>query len=454
MAKTEDFDCDVAVIGAGTAGLSAEHAARRAGASTRLIDPEFSGTTCATVGCMPSKLLIAAADAAHAARKAEGFGISTNVAVDGAAVMRRLRAERDHFVSAVKSNIADLPEDVCIRAKARFVDRNKLRLDDGTTISAGAVVVATGARPAIPDEFASVGHLSLTNESLFELEELPESVGVIGAGPLGLELAQALSRLGVRVEVFEQSGSIAGLADQQVSDVLHRALSQEFTIRLRAEISISSTSDGVTVSWRQGQATFARLLVAVGRPPVLDGLDLAEAGLTLDDKGMPEFDPQTLQCGDAPIFMAGDANGFRPVLHEATAEGEHAGHNAACWPDVAKRDCGVNMAVVFTRPGSATIGTPPDPEDDEFVMGEASYADQGRARIEQRDDGLVRIYAHRQSGKISAASLCAPEAEHLTHLLAWSVGQTASDLLARPFYHPTLEEGLKDALRTIRNAAG
>ena len=150
--------CDVAVIGAGTAGLAAERSARRAGGSTLLIDEYFAGTTCATVGCMPSKLLIAAATSAHRARKSETFGIETGpVRVDGAKVMQRVQDMRDSFVAATKKSFDDLPDGICIKAKARFTGRTSLALDNGDTVEAGAIVIATGSFPLIPEPFEGLG---------------------------------------------------------------------------------------------------------------------------------------------------------------------------------------------------------------------------------------------------------------------------------------------------------
>jgi len=155
--------CDVAVIGAGTSGLAAERAARQAGAKTLLIDDRFAGTTCTTVGCMPSKLLIAAANAAKSIRKAATFGIGAlEPAIDGHAVMARLRKERDGFVAATLRSIDEIPTGICVRQRARFTGRTTLTLGDGTTVSAKAIVIATGARPSVPKVFEPLGDLVLT----------------------------------------------------------------------------------------------------------------------------------------------------------------------------------------------------------------------------------------------------------------------------------------------------
>ncbi|KZY33863.1 dihydrolipoamide dehydrogenase [Roseovarius sp. HI0049] len=440
---------DVAVIGAGTAGLAAERHARGQGAQTRLIDPAFAGTTCATVGCMPSKLLIAAADAAHGAADADRFGIHAKVQVNGPEVFDRVRRMRDDFARGVRQSIADLPDGTCLKARARFDAPGILALDTGDIIEARAIVIATGAAPNLPGPYRAVSDRVLTNRTIFELDELPNSLGVIGAGPLGLELAQAMHRLGVEVEVFDSGESLAGLPPE-TSRALYATLSDSFPIHLNCKPDPAPHPDGVELSWPGHTARFERILVAAGRPPSLDALELENADLDLDDHGTPIFDPRTLQCGDAPVFIAGDANHDRPLLHEASDEGTIAGSNAATWPDVAQSPRKIPLSISFTRPEAATIGTIPDPDDDSHVTGTADYADQGRAKVIGQAHGLLRLHAT-TDGQLTGASLCAPGGEHLAHMLAWAIqcGLTAPEVLDLPFYHPTLAEGLQPALRDI-----
>ena len=441
---------DVAVIGAGTAGLAAERHARRQGATTRLIDPEFAGTTCATVGCMPSKLLIAAADAAHGASDADRFGIHARVEVRGAEVLGRVRRMRDDFARGVRRSIADLPDGTCLRARARFDAPGVLALDTGDTVEARAIVIATGAAPDLPGPYRAVSDRVLTNRTIFELDDLPASLGVIGAGPLGLELAQAMHRLGVQVELFDSGDTLAGLPPE-TSRALYAILSDGFPIHLDCKPKPAPHPDGVELTWNGHTARFERVLVAAGRPPSLNALELENTDLDLDDHGTPIFDPDTLQCGAAPVFIAGDANHDRPLLHEASDEGTVAGCNAATWPDVSASPRKTPLAIAFTRPEAATIGTIPDPDDDTHVTGTADYGDQGRAKVMGQAHGLLRLHARATDGRLTGASLCAPGGEHLAHLLAWTIqqGLTASDVLDLPFYHPTLAEGLQTALRDI-----
>ncbi|MGR3375811.1 dihydrolipoyl dehydrogenase [Salipiger abyssi] len=447
-----DLTCDVAVIGAGTAGISAEHNARKHGARTLLIDPEFAGTTCATVGCMPSKLLIAAGRAAHGARKAGVFGIGTGpVSVDGRAVMKRVRDERDRFVAGTRKGFDRLPEGTCIRARARFTSATTLELDDGRSVSANAVVIATGSAPMVPGPYRALGDLTLTNETVFELDDLPQSLAVIGAGVIGLELAQAMARLGVRVAVFDRAERLAQMRCERVHDVLKDAMAQEMALHLGSDPQPSEESGKVRIDWDGQSALFDRVLVATGRPPNLKGLNLEATGLKLNDKGMPEVSEATMQCGEAPIFMAGDANAMHPVLHEASDEGAIAGRNAVAYPAVVRSDRRVPLSLTFTEPPLVSIGQGPD---ESAKIGTADYSSQGRARVDDENTGVARIYAAAPRGRLIGADLFCPGADHMGHLLALAIqqGLTAEELLSMPFYHPTLEEGLRGALKEICRA--
>ncbi len=446
--------CDVAIIGAGTAGLAAERSARRNGAKTLLIDEGFGGTTCASVGCMPSKLLIAAGNAMHAVEQASVFGVEASGKVDGIAVMARMRKERDAFVAGVEKSIDKLPEEVKIEARAKFAGATILSLSDGREVHAKSVVIATGSSPAIPEMFDAVRDRVLTNESIFELADLPGSIGVIGAGALGLELAQAMARLGVETMVFDTGEVIGGLKDPHVAEAYREILSREMTILLGVELTVKPDGDGVRLAWTgsaSGERRFDYLLVATGRPPRIKDIGLETTGLALDDHGTPDFDRETMQCGTAPIFIAGDADHDRAVLHEASAEGTIAGRNAASYPEVTPGKRTVPFAITFTHPNVAVIGKIAKDDDADSVIGTASYDDQGRAKVEACNAGLVRFYADRRDGRLTGATMAGPAVEHSAHLIAWAIqsGWTATEVLDLPFYHPTFEEGMKDALRSI-----
>lgn len=447
-----DLKCDVAVIGAGTAGIAAERAAREAGASTLLIDPEFAGTVCANVGCMPSKLMIAAGNVAQAARDGGVFGINAVPKVDGPAVMARLRHERDAFVAGVLRTIDKIPEEIRLKTRARFDGPQNLVLEDGRRVAARAVVIATGSDTIVPEPYRDLGEAMLTNASVFELEDLPRSLAVIGAGVIGLELAQAMARLGVEVAVFDRADALSISRSEAVNDTLKKALERDLSLHLGTSPEPAREGDQVRIDWDKQSALFDKVLVATGRPPSVKDLGLETTGALLDNNGVPEFDRETMQIRGLPIFIAGDANADRPVLHEASMEGNIAGRNAARAPDTRPTRRMPFFSVTFTHPTTASIGAGPGGA---AGMGVADYGNQGRARVENCAHGRVEIYSDANNCLIGA-DLCAPGGEHLAHLLLWAIEErvTAQEMLRRPFYHPTLEEGLKSALRQICSCTG
>ena len=291
---------------------------------------------------------------------------------------------------------------------------------------------------------------------MFELKDLPRRLAVVGSGSIGLELAQAFAHLGVEVALFDRSDRMAGMRCPRVHDALRKIVEGDLTLHLGVDVEPERTEEGVRVRWKPaddgdgagGEKEFDLLLAALGRPPQLDGLDLENAGLELDEDGVPCHDRSTMRCGDSAVFLAGDVAADRPLLHEASHDGAIAGRNAAALPVEIEVDRHVAFSVIFTDPPVASIG---EAEADGAITGSSDYSDQGRARVDGRNEGVLTLYAAAPDGRLIGADLIAPAGDHLAHIVAWAIeqGMTASEVLAMPFYHPTIEEGLKDALRTI-----
>jgi dihydrolipoamide dehydrogenase len=455
------IETDVAVIGAGSAGLQASREVQRAGKRWLLIESGPYGTLCARTGCMPSKLLIAAADTARRVRRASLFGVQVapeQIRIDRRGVMDRVRRERDRFVDINARDTEALPAENRLRGTARFVGPRELDVD-GVRVRANAIVIATGSKPTIPRELSRLGDALLTSDSLFDLEELPESMAVFGTGAIGLELGQALHQLGVRVTFYNPFDQLGPFTDPELARRFRKVLATEHDFALGAEITdVRVDANGVVLrhrestGGRQQERRFARVLAAVGRKPALDSLGLEASGLELDDKGVPHCDPDTMRCGESAIFLAGDCDGSRPVLHEAVDDGAFAGANAARYPDVQRHTRRTPFNIGFTHPQLAMVGkTFKELEHQPIAIGEVSYEDQGRARVIGQNRGHLRIYADRAGGELLGAELFGPAAEHTGHLLAWLVQQklTVAAALKLPFYHPTLEEGLRTALRDV-----
>ncbi|MFG6487745.1 dihydrolipoyl dehydrogenase [Roseateles sp. BYS78W] len=446
------LSCDVAIIGAGTAGMAAYRAARVHTGRVLLIEADAYGTTCARVGCMPSKLLIAAADAAQAVREAHRFGVQAEPPrVDGRAVMQRVRSERDRFVGFVLETVHGWPEATRLSGRACFIDAHTLDVA-GQRVEAGAVVIATGSRPRIPPGWRErLGARLIVNDDVFDWTDLPRSVAVVGAGVIGLELAMALHRLGVRVRLFARSSRVGPLTDPELQLLAQRLFAEELPLTLNAG-SLDPVLDGEQV--RIGDECFDLLLCASGRMPNLDGLGLDALPLPRDADGRALVDRHTAQWGNGALFVAGDATDDRPLLHEAADAGRIAGDNAARWPDVHHRPRRAPLAVVFSDPQIAIAGASYAElmaAGVAFDTGRVSFSDQGRSRVMLVNRGGLHVYAERGTGRLLGAEMIGPAAEHIGHLLAWSVqrGDTVQQMLDSPFYHPVVEEGLRTALRQL-----
>lgn len=441
----------VAIIGAGTAGLVALSEVRKATEDYVLIDDGPLGTTCARVGCMPSKALIQAAHDYHRrhALHERGIGGAEGLTVDIPGVLRHVRRMRDRFTQGMVRKTEALG-DRLVRGHVRFVEPGVLNVD-GAAIRAQRIIVATGSRPVVPAPWRDWGDRVITSDTLFELEDLPGSMAVIGMGIIGLELGQALARLGVDVVGVDQMERIAGLTDSAVNEYAARTLGAEFPLWLGAPAEITESGQRLSLVAGGHRKEVDAILVAVGRAPRVDDLGLDALGVSLRDNGLPEYDAETLRVGSLDLFIAGDANGDRPILHEAWNDGLVAGYNAV----QSDPHCFVQrtpLHITFSDPSIAIAGrSRAGLQDGDILIGAASFEQQGRAVIRGENRGLLHLYAESETGTLLGAEMMAPDGEHLAHLLAWSIQQrlTVCDLVKMPYYHPTIEEGLQQAVRDI-----
>lgn len=442
---------EIVIIGSGTAGLSALREVRRRTQDVLLINDGHWGTTCAAVGCMPSKALIAAANAFHARTDLAAFGISgaEHLAIDIPAVLRRVRRLRDGFVKGPQS-VRETLGDRAIAGRARLAGPQEVIVGD-RRIRAGKIILAPGSTPVVPKPWQAFGERILTSDTLFEQADLPRRIAVIGLGAIGVELAQALARLGIDVAGFDALETVAGISDPKVRDSAIAALRKDCELHLGASAELEAQGDVIRVTGAGASFEADAVLASLGRRPQLDGLGLDTLGVALDDKGQPPVDPNTMQIADLPVYLAGDANGSRALLHEAADEGHIAGRHAVA-TKAERLERRPAMAITFAEPNIGSVGARFDELDsDTTLIGEVDFARQGRARIMVVDHGMMRLYADRRDGRFLGAEFCAPAGEHMAHLLGLAVTRDMRicDLLAMPFYHPVLEEGLRTALREI-----
>lgn len=440
---------DTIIIGAGTAGLAALREVRKHTKRYLIVNDGPWGTTCARVGCMPSKTLIEAANAFHRRHVFDELGLrgAAGLSADIPAVLKRVRALRDEFVAGALDATNDLGR-ARLSGHATLLGPSAVDID-GKRYDTRSIIIATGSRPSVPEEWLAFGDRMLTTDTLFEQPTLGPRVAVIGMGPLGVELSQALARLGLEVAAFSTSDSLAGLADSQLNAEMAALLKTEMVLHIGAPAQLREVPGGIEVSSGPNRVVADQVISAMGRVPNIEYLGLETLGVPLDKHGLPTVDPSTLQVGDLPVFLAGDATTHAPLLHEAADEGHIAGTNAmAHAPTSFKRR--TPLSIVFSSPTIASVGQRFDDLDKAHtITGAASFYDQGRARAALRNHGGLRIYADQTTGRLLGAQLCAPAGEHMAHLLALAIGQklTVDEMLRMPFYHPTLEEGLRTALR-------
>ncbi len=461
----DKINVEVLILGGGTAGLSAYREAKKNKKNVKIIEGGVFGTTCARVGCMPSKLLIAAAENAHSYEKSDRFGIIVDKPiVDGQKVMNRVKSERDRFVGFVLESIEQIPLEDKILGYAKFKDNNTI-IVGSQEIYAETIVIATGSRPAYPQIWREeLEDKLIINDDVFNWNNLPKSIAVFGSGVIGLELGQALHRLGVNIKLFSIGGSVAALTDEVVKSYAVQELNKEFYFDTDAKVKeIKKKNNKVSITFIDKETgeekieEFEYLLAATGRKVNVDNLDIEKTTIKLDNRGVPITNKYTMQTSVKNIFIAGDASNQLPLLHEAADQGKIAGINAGLYPTINSGLRRTPISVVFSDPQIAMVGETKTEIENRYgkcgcyETGTVSFENQGRSRVMLKNKGILNVYGENGTGILLGAEMIAPEAEHLAHLLSWAIQKkmTVKEILDMPFYHPVIEEGVRTALRDL-----
>lgn len=408
---------NLVVIGAGTAGLVAAAGAAGLGAKVALVERELMGGDCLNVGCVPSKGVISAARIARTVRDAGQFGVKLRDGFDvdfGAAMarMRRLRARISPNDSA--GRFRELGVDVYL-GQGSFVDSETVDVN-GTKLKFKRAVIATGARAAAPPIPGLDQVNYLTNESVFSLTELPARLGVIGAGPIGCELAQSFAQFGAQVYLIASQRGVLPREDRSAAEVVQAALLRDGVKILAGEKDSLTVSGGATVRLRvrvQGtnhDEPIDQLLVAVGRAPNVDGLKLEAVGVDYDEKGVKVND--RMQTTNRRIYAAGDICSPFQFTHAADFMARIVIQNAL-FHGRAKASALTIPWCTYTSPEVAHVGLS---EHDAAEQGIAidtftqKFEDVDRAILEGEDEGFVRVHVRRGTDKIVGATIVARNA--------------------------------------------
>ena len=451
---------DLIIIGAGTAGIAAYKEAIKHTQNILIINDGPWDTTCARVGCMPSKVLISTANRMHEMQTASAVALQVKLKIDTSQVMQHVRQLRDRFTQATLKDVDRWPASHKLSGKASFIAPDTVIVKD-QHYQAKRFIVAVGSTASFnPDWKVQLGDLLITSDQIFALDKLPKTLAVIGSGVIAIELAQAMQRLGVVTTVFARSQKVGSVSSPVLQKMAQQTLTEELNIKFkvlpdrvqkfRNKVKIHYTED-------QQQQTLITdyLLVATGRESLLKTLDLANIDTQFNDLKALPIDHLTKQLGDYPIFVVGDAFTTTPIQHEAAHEARLAVQNCLNFPKISNIKTLTPLAIMFSSPEMASVGQnfkALTEQNIAFITGFVSYQNQGRAIVLGKNKGAVEIYVDPTTGQLLGAEFFVESAEHLAHLLAWMIAQqlTVDEILNHPFYHPTLEEGLRTALKHAR----
>ena len=440
--------CDLVVIGAGSGGITAARFAARAGARVVLIEKDRIGGDCTWTGCVPSKALLKVARVVHQARNASGFGLSATTVgpVDLKEVMDYVRRAISKVYRFETPEVLR-QEGVDVRiGRARFEDANTLAVasaEGETTITAKKIIICTGARPTIPNLQGLSDVPYLTSEQVYDLEMLPEHLLVVGGGPVGVEMAQAFRRLGSRVSLFQESAHLLPRDEPEAAETLARILRDEGVgLHLGARVTrVAPRDDGIVVHTYAGEVEGSVLLVATGRTPNVDTMELLRAGVRFTEGGVPV--DGSLSTNVKHIYAAGDVVGGPQFTHYAGYQAFIAARNAL-FPGTSKGVAQFVPWTTFTDPEVARAGiTEAEARNkhrgaDDVGVRFMTMERVDRAVTENDTDGFIKV-VHRKNGTVLGATVVAERAGEAIHEWALAISNRLkmSDLASTIHVYPT-----------------
>lgn len=445
---------DVFAVGGGTTAPSIVMRLARDGLRVAMAERDRLGGECTNYGCVPSKALLKAARIAAQARRGPDYGIEIpEVRVDFPAVMARVKGIIRRMLSAGTRPFDEAGVDVLFQ-DVRVVGDRRIELEDGTGVEADRIVFTTGSRQTVPPiEGLTEGYW--TNKEAVDLEALPSSLAILGAGPVGVEFAQIFARFGVRVSLIEALDRVLPAEDADSSGALLPALEADgIEVLTRASATKVERPGG---RWRllfddREPVEADQLLVATGRAPEFRGHDLGAAGVELDERGHPVL-TETLRTTNPSIWVAGDAVGKLLFVHVNAHEANTVVRDIRGRPRPV--DYRVAPRVTFTDPEVASVGLTEEEAQErghEVVTGIASFEHDERAEIEGERRGHVKVVADARTGEVLGGHIVGEHAGELIHeIVAVMAGRLSPPTVGGAIHaYPTRSQSVRSALSAIR----
>ena len=449
----------ITVVGAGPGGYEAAIMAAKLGAEVTVIEKKTPGGTCLNRGCIPTKALLATADVLETIHNAKAFGINVDgtVAADFEAIMERKAKVVSSLVKGIEY-LFNANNVTMIKGTGKLVDKNTVAVlkDDGSTetIATDKIILATGSVPIVPAMFQFDGKKVISSDEVLELQELPESMIIVGGGVIGCEIGQFLSRMGTQITIVEMVDQILPLEDAETAKQLARQFKKDKIKVLTGNgiISVEMTETGVKANLANGKSVEAEvMLVAIGRRSFHDHLNAQGAGVALDERGRIKVNDK-METNVAGIYAIGDIVATPLLAHVAAKEGIVAAYNAV-------KGAGKTVAYkavprcVYTEPEVAGVGLTErecEAQGIAYKVGQFDFRALGKAQAMSKILGFVKIIVDANDVIIGAAVVGAHATDLLAELsLAVHLGLTAEQIGDCIHAHPTLSEAIMEAAHDV-----
>lgn len=444
----------VIILGAGPGGYEAALDAAHRGFDVTLIDEKEIGGTCLNRGCIPTKAYLASAERLQAIRDAENLGILVGESTPD---FTKIRDRKDEIVATLVGSIEKQLEQAgvkVIHGHGELAGEKCVRVtnDNGETLLEGDnILLASGSRPVLPAVFEYDGDQVISSDEFLSLEELPESLIIVGGGVIGCEIGQIASRLGVKVTLIEAMKHLLPEEDADTGKLLARSLKREGIKILtgKAVESVEKKDGSVVANLAGGKTAEAeKMLIAIGRRPQTDRIGLEQAGLSVNDRGFLSVDEQ-MRTGKPGIYAIGDIVPGLMLAHVATREGKVAVSDMA--GEEVKMSYDVIPRCVYTSPEVACVGKTEASCEEKPLVCEAQFRANGKAHCMDEVEGRVKLIFAPDT-KLIGASIVGPHASDLLGELAMAIEKevTTDELRSFVHPHPSLSEVIADAVDRLK----